>query len=157
MSITIWAKAERALSEGGFKDWFQERADNLLSHPVPNGGDAQGAQIMAFTLRDVDSEERSSMVVAPVCKVQHESDEVVLEVGFKGVEGDPVDTRGAAITLNSFESAEHPRHIDTSGKGMDFEASSSQRTFLAEKSICGIPLMTTWRPSLKRGVFSEGG
>jgi hypothetical protein len=137
MSITIRPEAKRAFSEGGFEDGLQKGTDNFLSDPIPNRGDAQGAQIFAFTLGDVNPEKWCGVIMTAVLEVEHERVEVLLKVCLEHPKSDPIDTWGAAVALDGFEGAKHPSRINTSCEGVDLKALSSQRTFLEEKSICG--------------------
>ena len=109
MGITTWAEAKRALSERRFKDGFKEGTDDLLSHPIADGGNAQGSPFSS-ALGDVDSAQGCGVVMATMLEVIHQGGEVLFEISLEHLDRHPVHTGRTAVALNLVESVKHPRY-----------------------------------------------
>ena len=105
--------------EQGFKDGGQEAANHLLSHPIPNRWNTEGAKLRLL-LRNEDTSERVRMKGTGL-EIPHQRTEVVGKVGFEHLEADLVDTRGATVALDGSEAGQHQPVGDTSRQGVGFE------------------------------------
>jgi len=135
VSITTRTEAKRELREMRLKDRFEKSANDFLSDPVSDGGDAQRTEF-AFPFGDVDPAERGGAVATFVFEIKHQVDKIVVEIGFKRMDADLINPGSAAITLDSLKGLAHSGKVNTSGEGVDFQKLDGQETFLAERRCC---------------------
>jgi hypothetical protein len=153
--VATWAEAKGFLGERRVKDGFKEGANDLLSHPVPDGGDTQGSRF-ALALWDVDPQEGLGVVVASVFEVVHQGGEVLFEIGLEHRNRHPIHTGSSSIAFDLLEGFAHTGHIDTSREGVDLMAflHSDEQT-LKQDRLAGRGRGNRPGLALRRDVFTD--
>jgi hypothetical protein len=101
MAVTSRAEAVGRVMKQGFKDRRQQAANHLLSHTVFDGWNAEGANLR-FIFGNEDAPQRVRLK-RTLLQLPQQSLEILFKVGFKPLDTDLVDSRGATIALDGFE------------------------------------------------------
>ena len=73
-----------------------------------------------------------------VFEVEHQGDQIVVQVGFKRLDVHLVYSSDAAIALDRLKGAPHASEVNSTGEGMDFTTLDEQETLLAEWRCCEV-------------------
>lgn len=119
MLIATRPEAKGKVRERGFKDRLKQRFNHRLSHPVSDGGNAQRT-LLPFPFGDVNTEQGLRRVTPPLFEVSHQSEQILLKVSLKHLDGDAINARRTSIAFDGNKGLAHPSHINTTGQGMNF-------------------------------------
>ena len=126
--------------EQGFKDGGQEAANHLLSDPISNRWNTEGAKLRLIFWDEMASER--VRMKRPGLEIPPQRPEIVGKVGFEHLEADLVDSRGATVALDSFETSQHQPVGDTSRQGVGFDDLGHEKSPVAKQpSPAGAPVL----------------
>ena len=119
MAVASGAEAVGRVMKQRFKDRRQQAANHLLSHPVFDGWNAEGANLR-FIFGNEGAPQREGLK-RTLFQLPQQSLEILFKVGFKPLDADLVDSRGATIALDGFETVPQQSAGDASGEGVGFD------------------------------------
>lgn len=119
MLIATRPEPEGKVREDGFKNRLKQGFNHSLSDPVSDSGDAKRTQL-PFPFGDVNPKQRQGLVLPPMLEVSHQSEQILLKVSLKHLDGDTIDASRAPIAFDGNKGLVHPGHINTTGQGMNF-------------------------------------
>jgi hypothetical protein len=112
VAAAAWPEPVRVLVKQPLEERAQEEADHLLSYPVADGWDPQRA-CLALSLGNPDTPQ-GERFVRPVLQAAHQSEQVVFEVYFEGLDALSVDSRSPAVPPDVSEGEVHEVRGDPS-------------------------------------------
>jgi len=126
--------------EQGFKDGGQEAANHLLSDPISNRWNTEGAKLRLI-FRNEHTSQRVR-VKGTGLEIPQQRLEIVGKVGFEHLEADLVDSRGATVALDRLEAGQHQPVGDTSRQGVGFEGLGHEKSPVTKQpSLAGAPVL----------------
>jgi hypothetical protein len=119
MAVAPRAEAVGRVMKQGFKDRRQQAANHLLSHTVFDGWNAEGAKLR-FIFGNEGAPQRVGLK-RTLFQLPQQSLEILFKVGLEHPNADLVDSRGATIALDGFETVTQQSAGDASGEGVGFD------------------------------------
>lgn len=111
VAVTIGPEAKGRVMEPRFEDGRQETANHLLSDPIANRRNAEGAKLL-IVLWNEDPAKGPGLEGARL-KVLKQGLEIIGEVSFEHLDANLVDARGASVAFDGFERVKEQQRSDS--------------------------------------------